>query len=54
MLYEKVCRRYEGYMEKQLNVENDWNGEIDCVMGPCCLMSDEEVEAAINGLKIVR
>ena len=42
------------YMEKLLNVENDWDGEVDCpeVMGPHCLISEEEVEAAIKGLKI--
>ena len=41
-------------MEKFLNVENDWDGEVDCpeVMGPCCLISDEEVAAAIKGLKM--
>ena len=41
-------------MEKFLNVENDWDGEVDCpeVMGPHCLISDEEVAAAIKGLKI--
>ena len=29
------------YMEKFLNVENDWDGNVDCpeVMGPCCLIS---------------
>ena len=42
------------YMEKLLNVENDWDGEVDCpdVMGPHCLFSEEEVAAAIKGLKI--
>ena len=41
-------------MEKLLNVENDWDGEVDCpeVMGPHCLISEEEVAAAIKGLKI--
>ena len=41
-------------MEKLLNVENDWDGEVDCpeVMGPHCLISGEEVAAAIKGLKI--
>ena len=31
------------YMEKLLNVENNWHGEVDCpeVMGPCCLISEE-------------
>ena len=42
------------YMEKLLNVENDWNGEVDCLemTGPRCLISEEEVAAAIKGLKI--
>ena len=42
------------YMEKLLNVENDWDGEVECpeVMGPHCLISEEEVAAAIKGLKI--
>ena len=41
-------------MEKLLNVEKDWDGKVDCseVMGPCCLISEEEVAAAIKGLKI--
>ena len=41
-------------MEKLLNVENDWDGKVDCpeVIGPHCLISEEEVEAAIKGLKI--
>ena len=35
-------------------MENDWDGEVDCheVMGPHCLISEEEVAAAIKGLKI--
>ena len=42
------------YMEKLLNVENDWDGEVDYpeVMGPHCLISEEEVAAAIKGLII--
>ena len=42
------------YMEKLLNVENDWDVEVDCpeVMGPCCLISEEKVAAAIKGLKM--
>ena len=42
------------YMEKLLNVENDWDGKVDCpeVMGPRCLISEERVAAAIKGLKI--
>ena len=41
-------------MEKLLNVENDRDGEVDCpeVMGPHCLISEEEVAEAIKGLKI--
>ena len=42
------------YMEKLPNVENDWDGDVDCpeVMRPCCLISEEEVAAAIKGLKL--
>ena len=38
-------------MEKLLNVENEWDGEVDCpeVTGSCCLISEEEVAAAIKG-----
>ena len=41
------------YMEKLLNVENDWDGEVDYpqVTGPRCLILEEEVAASINGLK---
>ena len=41
-------------MEKLLNVENDWDGEVDCpeVMGLHCLISEEEVAAAVKGLTI--
>ena len=37
-------------MEKLLNVENDWDGEVDCpdVMGRCCLITDD-FGAEING-----
>ena len=42
------------YMEKLLNVENDWDGEVDCpeVVGPRCPISEEEVSAANKGLKM--
>ena len=42
------------YMEKLLNVENDWDGEVDCpeVMWPRCLIYEDEVASAIKGLKI--
>ena len=41
-------------MEKLLNVENDWDGEVDCpeVMGPHCLISEEEVAAAIKSILV--
>ena len=41
-------------MEKLLNMENDWDGEVDCpeVMGPYCLISEEVVTAAIKALTI--
>ena len=41
---------WKKYMEKLLNVQNDWDGEVDCpgVMGPHCLISEEEVAAAIK------
>ena len=40
-------------MEKILNIEKDCEGDVDCpeVMGPCCLISEEEVVSAIKGLK---
>ena len=42
------------YMEKLINVKNDWDGEVDCpeVIWPCCLILEEEVAEAITGLKI--
>ena len=41
-------------MDKLLNVENGWDGGVDCpeVMGPCCLISEEEVASTIKGLKM--
>ena len=41
-------------MEKLLNFENDWDGDVDCpeVMGSCCLILEEEVAAAIKLLKM--
>ena len=37
-----------------LNVKNGWDSEVDCpeVMGPHCLILEEEVASAIRGLKI--
>ena len=42
-------------MDKLIHVENNWDGELDCpeVMGPCCLISEKEVAAAIKRFKIV-
>ena len=42
-------------MDKLIHVENNWDGELDCpeVMGPCCLISEKEVAAAIKIFKIV-
>ena len=44
---------WRNYIEKLINVENDWDGEVDCpeMMGPCCLISEEVVAAAIKGFK---
>ena len=41
-------------MEKLLIVQNYWGGEVNYpnVMGRCCPISEEEVAAAIKGLKI--
>ena len=36
-------------MEKLPNVENNWDGEVDCpeVMEPCCLILEKYIAAAI-------
>ena len=34
---------------EEVNVENDWDGEV---MGPCCLIPEEEIAAVITGLQI--
>ena len=41
------------YMEKLIIVENDWDGGADCpeVIGPHCIISEEEVAAAIKGFE---
>ena len=38
MLKLIIIVQYAMYMEKLINVENDWDGEVDCpeVMGPHC------------------
>ena len=40
-------------MEKRLN-ENEWVCDVDCseVMGPCCLISEEGVAGAVEGINI--
>ena len=45
---------WKRYMEKLLHVETKWDGEEDSpeVMGPCCIILEEEVAAAIKGLKM--
>ena len=45
---------WRNFMEKLIHVENNWDGDVDCpeVMGPCCLISEKEVAAAIKGLNI--
>ena len=42
-------------MEKLLNVENDWDGEVDCpeVMGPHCLISELEVASEASEKQLV-
>ena len=49
-----VNGRWKHYMEKLLNVENDWDGilEADIVEGPCELISEREVEEAIRNMKV--
>ena len=40
-------------MEKLLNVENDWDKEVECdsVQGPCCRITEEEVVTALKQMK---
>ena len=54
LLYTLMKNIWRKYMEKLLNVENDWDGQVDCpeVMGPHGLISEEVVASAIKGLKI--
>ena len=44
----------EEVYEALLNAKNDWDSDVGCheVMGPCCLISEDEVAAAIKGLKM--
>ena len=38
-------------MEKLPNVENNWDGEVDCpeVMEPCCLILGKKVDCGDDG-----
>ena len=49
---KNIWRKYN--MEKLLNVENDWDGDVDYpeVTGSCCLISEKEIAAAIKGLQM--
>ena len=51
---DAVNERWKKYMERLLNVENDWNGVLkgDRVEGPCELTSEREVEDAIRDMKV--
>ena len=41
-------------MNKLLNVENDWDGEVDCaeVMWPCCLFRKKRLQRLSPDLKL--
>ena len=47
---DAVKERWREYMERLLNIENDWDGvlERDKVEGPCELINEKEVEEAIK------
>ena len=44
---------WQRYMEKLLNVENKWDGEVDVgsVQGPSCRITEEEVKKALKKMK---
>ena len=44
---------WQRYMEKLLDVENDWDKEVECdsVQGPCCRITEEEVAKALKQMK---
>ena len=50
LLYLFIFPNIYGRSRKLLNVENDWDDEVDCpdVMGTCCLISEEEVAPGIK------
>ena len=41
------------YMEKLLNVENNWDGQVECdkVIGPKCHVDAKEVSKAMSKMK---
>ena len=50
---DAVKERWREYMERLLNIENDWDGvlEGDKVEGPCELINEKEVKEAIKVMK---
>ena len=49
-----VNGRWRHYIEKLLNVENDWDRilEADIIEGPCELISEREIEEAVRNIKV--
>ena len=50
---EMIKKRWREYMEQLLNVENDWDGIVECgiVEGPREFITEMEVEKAIGQMK---
>ena len=50
---DAVKERWKRYMERLLNIENDWDGALEGnkVEGPCELINEKEVEEAIKVMK---
>ena len=51
---DAVKERLREYVERLLNIENDWDRvlEEDKVEGPCELINEKEVEEAIKVMKV--
>ena len=48
-----VKERWREYMERLLNIENDWDGVLgDKVEGPCEIINEKDVEEAIKVMKV--
>ena len=47
---EDIKAIWKQYMEKLLNIENQWDGEVECdkIQGPCCQVTEEEVSKALK------